>query len=229
MYAVKYLCSRFAFHSRNHYIDKGFVLPSGSVFVKKDLEDLLYVDRVENEYRCQWKLLKDHFDVKGAARQRVYLAAELFSNKSANLLEWAHEKNPDQKQDQVGFIKLIDMWWSIFNSKVMTDHKNPIKSAYGTRPEHDDILDEFQEVIKQMRAIGKKPNSKLIPFQRGMWMSCKALKELLKRLNERYPEIFFIRTVTVNQGCQSFRNVSLLSNSTFVSHFNCFKENQVHV
>ena len=182
---------------RNHYLDKGFVLPSGTKFIREDLEELLEVDPIENELRLERKLSSTLFDVKGSARQKVKYATKLFSNTTAELLAAARP----EKKDQYEFVKLTNDVFDVMNSRIPEDKSNNLKSGYGKfKQQQDAVLDRMYNMVTKMRQIGKKPGAALIPFQRGIAWSIKSAKNLFNSLKEEY-NISYLLTCHVNQDC----------------------------
>ena len=183
---------------RNHYLDRGFVLPSGAQFVREDLEELYNeVDPITNELRLDRKLTDAHFNCKGSARQRVYLATELFSKTTADMLAAARP----EKAEQAAFVRLVNDAFDVLNSRIPDDPKNRMKSGYGKHEEEQNrILDRMLNMITKMRQIGKKPDSPLIPFQRGLAWSIKSAKNLFKYLKEKY-KVSYLLTSHCNQDC----------------------------
>ena len=183
---------------RNHFLDRGFILPSGAQFVREDLEEIKdNVDPIENELRLHRKLTDVHFECKGSTRQKVSLAAELFSNTSAELLEAAHP----EKKEQAEFVKLVNNFFDVMNSRIPEDKKKPLKSGYGSGDlleQQSQILDKMQDMMTNMRQIGKKEGAPLIPFQKGIIWSIKSAKNLFKELQDEY-NVSYLLTSHVNQ------------------------------
>ena len=67
---------------RNHFLDDGFVLPSGTIVSKQDMTNLL--DKLGPEVTIAFKLTDRHVLCQQAERQKVRLAAQLFSKSTAN-------------------------------------------------------------------------------------------------------------------------------------------------
>lgn len=74
---------------RNNLIDSGFVV-DGEIFDKSLLEELLQLN--SKDLKISFNLSREHLDVKGFQRQRVKLAAQVFSLKNAKSLEYCGTK-----------------------------------------------------------------------------------------------------------------------------------------
>ena len=70
---------------RNNLIDSGFC-HEGNIFDKKVLEEILTLNK--DDLRIPYKLEQKHIDVTGAERERVFLAAQVFSNTTAEAIRW---------------------------------------------------------------------------------------------------------------------------------------------
>ena len=182
---------------RNHFIDYGFILPSGTEFKREDLEELLSVDTTENELRLHPKFNAALFSMSKSARQRVRPAAQLFSNKTANLLAAARP----EKQELVDVIKVVNSFFDVMNSRIPVDESNDLKSGYGKHLEQQDaILQRMFDMVTKMRQIGTKPKAKLKPFQEGIARSINSIRNLFKSLKKDY-NISYLLTSHVNQDC----------------------------
>lgn len=71
--------------ARNNLLDSGFQI-KGDIINKTCLEELLTLNA--GELKIVHKLSKLHLDVKGTQRQKVKLAAQVFSNTNALAIEW---------------------------------------------------------------------------------------------------------------------------------------------
>ena len=162
---------------------------------KQELQDLFFKDQAE--FKMKYKLSSAHFDCVGAQRQRVKLAAELFSSTVAADLKLA-------KKDKFStFIKTFNDWFDTMNSRRKIDPQVSLRSAYGgeMKAEQDKVLKRMHTLVTKMRAITKKGNKKkgLCPFQKGIAMGCTALPKLWDYLHARYPQIKYLLTCRLNQ------------------------------
>ena len=76
--------------ARNHFIDKGFVLPEDVYIGKQIIEQYLKVSK-PSDFKLAYKLSEQHLNVTGSLRQNVKLAAQLFSNGVAKALKYCGE------------------------------------------------------------------------------------------------------------------------------------------
>jgi hypothetical protein len=173
---------------RNHYLDKGYVLPSGELLKREDLEKVLSLDCAE--FRIVPKLKEKHFVCYGSERQRVSLAAQLMSNHSATALKII---SPDKKK-QAEFIKLVNDWFDVANSRRKYD-ENELKSGFGLSNLQLIVVNKMIETMSQTKQLGSK---KLLPFQHGIIMWCHAIKGLYNYVQEKY-KVGWIMTNRVNQ------------------------------
>lgn len=198
---------------RNHYLDAGYVLPNGARFVREDLEELLKYD--SSEMQLHWKLTPRHFNVTHLDRQRVFYATQLFSNRTADLLEHIHE----EKADLINFVRLVDRWFDVFNSRVKNHDTVLLKSGYGVAlDEQNAVIDEMYDTILKIRQIKdddvaqertpggqikkkrrRKNSPALKPFQEGIAQSCVALRNLYARMKAKYNTSYLL-TSKLNQG-----------------------------
>ncbi|KAJ3655018.1 hypothetical protein Zmor_014164 [Zophobas morio] len=132
-------------------------------------------------------------------RQKVRLAAQLLSNTVAEALKrYRPGEDPELAENTAEFIKIVNLWFDIFNSYTSTANI-PTKSAYGTHlQEQDESLDKMYNTTKNMRALGKNT---LQTFQKGILMSIKSLKQLFLELKSTYGSLKYICTHKLNQDC----------------------------
>jgi hypothetical protein len=137
------------------------------------------------------KLKEKHFSCYGSERQRVSLAAQLLSNHSATALLLISP----EKTDQAEFVKLMNDWFDVSNSRRKNDN-NVLKSGFGVSLEKQmAVIEKMVETMSQTRQIGSK---KLLPFQHGIIQWCFALKQLFSYVKENY-NVEWIMASRVNQ------------------------------
>ena len=180
---------------RNHLLDDGYLLRSGAKLKKEDFELLLQADN--GELKICHKLTLSHLDCQGSSRQRVRPAAQLLSHSAATAFRVLF---PDKKE-AADWIDLVNDWFDIMNARLKFD-ANPRKNAFGTNlQEQKGILEKFCQVMSETRSLKHKS---LLPFQRGMLISSKALILLFEDLQQSYG-IEYIRTACLNQDiCENF-------------------------
>jgi len=77
---------------RNHYLDQGFVLPSGIYIGRYIVEELIKLQS-KSDFQYTFKVSEKHINVSGPMRQNVKLAAQFFSNTVANAISYCEKKN----------------------------------------------------------------------------------------------------------------------------------------
>ena len=168
---------------RNHFLDQGFILPSGKRFVKKDLIDILQDDK--DEFRMCHKLKLKHFNCSGPERMRVVLAAQLFSHSVATavkvLAEASRVMSKEEKEryyEISEFIELINNSFDIMNSRTKEGHKK-WDFGFGCKDfdGQKDILLKARNAIKNLLVIGRKD---MIQFQKGYLISIDSTFGLLE-------------------------------------------------
>lgn len=119
------------------------------------------------------------------------LAAQVFSNRNAKAIEYCGKKgflSKDNWQAMADMLKLVNNWFDILNSQLKFG-KHSGSQAYGNALEEQNVcLDEMSNFISKMRVTGK---SCLMPFQKGILLSNKSLKQLLLHLKEKYSNAKF--------------------------------------
>ena len=180
---------------RNHLLDDGYLFGSGTKLTKEDFEQLLQEDN--SELKICHKLTIAHLDCHGNARQRVRPAAQLLSHSTAAAFRCLFP----EKKEEAEWIDLINAWFDVLNSRLKFD-ANPQKSAFGTNlPQQKAILETFCQKMQETRSLKHKS---LLPFQRGMLISSRALLLLFEDLQQNYG-VEYIRTACLNQDiCENF-------------------------
>lgn len=78
--------------ARNHFIDKGFVLPENVYVGKNVLEEYLKISKT-SEFELAYRFSEKHINATGTLRQNVKLATQVFSNRLAEALKYCGKKN----------------------------------------------------------------------------------------------------------------------------------------
>ena len=180
---------------RNHLLDDGYLFASGTKLKKEDFEQLLLKDN--SELKICHKLTGAHLDCQGNARQRVRPAAQLLSHTTAAAFRCVFP----EKKEEADWIDLVNSWFDVLNSRLKFD-ANPQKSAFGINlEEQKSVLETFCKTMSETRSLKRKS---LLPFQRGMLISSKALILLYEDLQRNFG-IEYIRTACLNQDiCENF-------------------------
>jgi hypothetical protein len=162
---------------RNHLLDKGYVLPTGMIVLRSDLEEILSSDN--GVYKIHPKLKSNLFTCQGSERQRVCWAAQLLSNHTAAALQFLFP----EKVEQALFVKLVNDWFDVANSRSKNDGNN-LKSGYGIHmSEQETVVNKTIELMSKTFQIGR---NSLLPFQHGMIQWCYALKGLYQNVRIKY-------------------------------------------
>ena len=176
---------------RNHLLDSGFRLSTGTEITKEPIKQLMEKDA--SELKIAHKLTPLHLNVVGMERQKVRLAAQLLSRTTASAIRYAIP----EKSELADFIQLVNDSFDVLNSRTKQG-KFPWMSAYGLSLESQDkLLDEMYNTMSSMRVIGK---TTLLPFHEGFMMSIAATKGLLKDINTAYGADYIL-TARLNQDC----------------------------
>lgn len=182
---------------RNHFLDSGYHLGDVSINATPVKEVLSLISVAD--LKIAFKLTDEHLSVEAAARQKVKFATQLFSNSVSSairrcvMLGKCKNKYALQCAD---FIKIVNDWFDVFNSKVPEiDSRNRIKAFGLAVEEQNDIINKMNDNILQLRASGKKV---LLPFQKGILLSNKSLVGLYDYLKDNY-NFRYILTDRLNQ------------------------------
>lgn len=175
---------------RNHFLDDGITLENKCRVTKDVIEKLLSLD--SNEMKMCPKLSFQHLHVKGRERQRVNLAAQLFSTHTAKAIRLLLP----QEQQCADVIELVDQSFDILNSRTPNNEK-PLACGYGIHnKEQEACLRKFYALCERVR-FGKSQH--LLPFQKGFM---KSIRSLFGLFNDLKPyKIQYILTSRLNQDC----------------------------
>ncbi|KAJ6648509.1 Transposable element P transposase, partial [Pseudolycoriella hygida] len=173
-------------------------------------KECLYNGTELNQYRIRqllesnteisplYKLSLHHLEVKGAERQCVRLASELFSHTVAESVRRNFPKDAVAHK-LADFIELVNNWFDIMNS--YTPNGIAYKAPYGKDLEEQNrVLDEMYWTIKTMKCFNKKGElqESLQISQKGILMSITSIKGLRKEMEEKF-KFRFILTHRTNQ------------------------------
>lgn len=195
---------------RNNYVDSGFLI--NNVFIGKHYIEKLLILAKKKDYSIVHKLERLHIDVKGPERQKVSTAAQLFSNHSANAINYCGQQGffdcyiPGDTCSYENFEECADLfhtvnnWFDVMNSKKKYD-SNDLKCAYGIHlDQQNEALDKMSNLMKNLRVGSHKT---MLPFQKGVILSINSLKQLLPYLKEKYRTerfpITYVFTNRINQ------------------------------
>ncbi|KAF0297725.1 Transposable element P transposase [Amphibalanus amphitrite] len=180
---------------RNHIVDEGLRLPSGTVINKDVFLKLLAAD--SGEFRLAHKLELKHVQNKGQERQRVFLAAQLLSERVGHAI--AHCFG-EQHAEEAAFVILVDQVFDTLNSRHPMDPKVH-RSGFGMEHALDQqytCLMEFTRLMRESRVVGHRS---LLPFQQGFIMTSCALRGLYSTVTRPEFAMKYVLTSRLNQDC----------------------------
>ena len=103
---------------RNRFLDSGFYL-AGMFLNANCLKELLALNT--KDLKIAYKLEQKHLDVIGTERQKVSLAAQVFSNNTAEAVRWCGMNGflkSEYWEECADLMKMINDWFDVFNSKM---------------------------------------------------------------------------------------------------------------
>ncbi len=178
--------------ARNHILDEGLLLPPDHevVLSRRDFLDLIEKNLESREdLQMTFKLTMLHVTCKSSERQHVYLAAQLLSHTVAKALEYLFGK---EKQGRA--VQTINDWFDVMNSRQITS-ANKLNSAFGIHFEEQlHALTAMENLVTAGPAVGKSRQ----PWEKGVVMGIRSVKELYQDLKNRY-DLSFIMTSRLNQ------------------------------
>lgn len=192
---------------RNHFLDKGFNL-DGQYIGSRPVARLLDLQGVD--IGIAYRITPEHFPPRGSPkRQNVKKAAQIFSNSVSaallrllNLTSTGQFTMPDETKATAEFLKLINDWFDIFNTRRPINDSRPTQKAFGLKgafKQQVDILVKVYNVIGKMRAYGRLGK---LPFQRGIQQNIRAILELHQHMkNISAGAVKYIMTDRLNQDC----------------------------
>lgn len=174
---------------RNHFIDTDFVW-NGQKINKEPINELLQLTS-SSELSIACKITPDHLNFKNAGRQKVKTAAQLLFHTTSQAIKRCVSLGKMSSENAlvcVDFIKIVNDWFDVFNSKMPAIDSRDRMKAYG-------LVINLQNEMFNLRAPNKKV---LLPFQKGILISNSSLSQLFDYLKEKY-EVQFILTYRLNQ------------------------------
>lgn len=186
--------------ARNNFLDSGFNI-KGTSIDKTCVEELIGIN--ERDLKISHKLNRMHIDVKGTQRQKVKLAAQLFSNQNALAIKWCGENSfisCTHWKHISNVLQLFNNWFDVFNSNLKYG-KCKESHAFGINLEiQNKVISDMNEFITEMRVTGKKS---LMPFQKGILLCNKSLQDMFPYIQQKYSsetfDIKYILTRRLNQ------------------------------
>lgn len=183
---------------RNNYIDSGFTY-FNAVLTKKVLEEVLLIN--QNDLKIAYKIEQKHIDCTGTERQKVSLAAQVFSHSTAEAVRYLGDTNLINYNEYyylcADLFEDTNQWFDLFNSKVKYG-KTEVACAYGVNLEKQGhVLQKMNHLMNNIQVGNHKT---LLPFQKGVLLSNASLEQLLKYLQEKYnTESFQVQYLLTNR------------------------------
>ncbi len=184
--------------SRNHLLDQGyeFVDDSGvKVFLhKKDFEKLL--DKDSGELQIAFKVRREsHLECTGSSCQRVRTAAQMLSSTIAKAFMYVFG---EEKKAQADVVQTVNDWFDVLNSSSISSKKK-LSCGFGLHLEDQlHVLKKMETLVSQMKVIGR---SGMLPFQSGILISIRSVRQLYKDVRRQNPDVEFLLTTHLNQDC----------------------------
>jgi len=178
---------------RNHILDEGIFIDGVNTKIsRQDFEELLHPNQ-NCEHKMLYQLKDIHLHCSGPQRQRVRLAAQLLSHKSASAMKFLHP----EKKIQSDFVELIDCWFDVMNSRTKFSKKK-LNCGFGIHfEEQSNVINKMISTAQEMKCDSKR---KILPFQKGIIISSRSLLSLFSELKQTR-NIEFILTSHLNQDC----------------------------
>ncbi len=177
---------------RNRLIEEGIVLPSGLQVGKDALLELF--DNVDTEVSTNFKLTRKHIEVKDQEKQRVYLAAQLLSHRTAEALRQVFPAD-NEKKEFASFIDIIDGWFDTMNSRLQYTYKD-LRCGFSVKIEKQKAaLMKAKAIVQDLRVCGQ---ADMMPWQKSLVMGINAVFQLYSYLKDDFG-VFYIKTSRLNQ------------------------------
>ena len=169
---------------RNHTLDSFMIIKKSenlSVVLDKNMFVRLIEDDKKREFKLCPKLSDIHVNARGHERQRVKYATQLFSETVAGALEYLYR---DEYSEQAKIISLCDSYFDVMNTKQMYDVKKN-RCALGIHEEEQfEILNSMEELVSKMYFVTEKGNLSQKPFQKGITVAIKSVKDLYMEMKQ---------------------------------------------
>ena len=182
---------------KNHCLDDGYSFPDNDGnyhhLTKQHFKNMIEQDG--QELKLCPKLRTLHIDAKGSQRQRVYVAAQLFSDTTGKCMKF---QGGNSLLVQSNAILTVDRWFDTMNSRTPFNAV-PYRCGFGLKlQEQIQALDDMKKLVENMRFCGKENSETKLPFQRGILVSISSIKALYEAMTSLLPEISFLLTCRVN-------------------------------
>lgn len=202
---------------RNHFLDTGYMY-KGKLLTSRTIAQLLTLTLV-SDASIAHKLSEEHLRVHHAGRQKVKLAAQLFSHSTASVIRRVYSLGHEiyNAAETEEFVEIVNDWFDIFNSKFTTIQSVPTKKPFGMDLlNQNEFIDKVDVCVRNTRAFGRQS---LLPFQKGILMSNNSLKGLHRYVQERYG-MEYILTYRLNQDIiEHFFGAMRAKGGMFDNHF----------
>lgn len=181
--------------ARNHLVDKGFIVNGVHIDVNP-IQELL---TLQTEVTVAHRLSSAHICVTGTARQKVKLAAQLFSNSVSMALKYLGDNGllkSSNWEECSSLLKLFNDWFDLFNVRAKQIDSRDTKKAFGCSiHKQREIIESMSNLIESMHVQGHKS---LLPFQKGIILSNNSLLGFYEFLTSKF-NMKYILTYRLNQ------------------------------
>ncbi len=177
---------------RNHLLDQGFTLGSGTHIGKCHFVDL--IQQVDTEVTTNFRLTWKHVNVKDQEKQRVYLAAQLLSRRTALAFRQLFPNDP-VKQELADFIEVIDQYFDTMNSRQKISMKDVACGFRIHLAKQTEALSKIKDAISMVK-VGK--HQEHLPWQSGLLTGVNAIPVLYDYLKSSF-DVTYIKTARLNQ------------------------------
>ena len=113
---------------RNNFLDSGFELENGNFVQSGCVKEI--IQRSLSDLKPTYRLTEKHIHVTGTQRMNVRKAAQLLSETTSKALDFYGRQGlllSMYWKSTRDFIKLVDSWFDVFNSRVPFDRKKQKK------------------------------------------------------------------------------------------------------
>ena len=182
---------------RNHNLDKGCLFLGGDdefhALTKQHFRHILENDGFEVKI-CP-KLSFKHIDCTGIERQRVRIAAQLFSATTAKALTF-HFGEKIKVQSEA--VSTINSYFDVMNSRIRFDPV-PQKCAMSISnwDSHNQAIESMKVLVESMRFCNNPQKQSKLPFQQGILVSIKSIRALFQELTDE--GVSYLYTARLNQ------------------------------
>ena len=198
---------------RNHLLNEGFILPSGTP-IGKFMFDIVK-ERVfqGGDITAAWKLRDPHiWQPRSMDKQRVHYAAKLLSKTMANFIKFNFADDP-KMLELADFVEAVNNLFDTLNS-TKDWHPYPHKRPFGKNldVQRQTLLDckNLFENIRVMNVRNATSDEiKFQPWQKGILIACTGFSLFVQLLNVFLSYFFLQQKLILNLWC-SWRHIDVI-------------------